>query len=96
MKVLKCPACNQLIDSKDIKSKSGSWNPFKRRALQCVNCGSAIKPKTWLVVLWWLWVIVGIFFMFSEYESLYSNLTILGTLGVMIGFMRFGLSHEPE
>ncbi len=94
MKILKCPECNQLIDSKDIKSQSVTWNPFTRSALQCINCGAKIKPKIWFVTLWWLWVVVGIFFMFSEYESPYTSLVIIGSLSVMVSLLRFGLSHE--
>ena len=94
MKILKCPVCNHLIDSKDIKTRSSSWNPFKRKELKCLNCGSELKPKSWLVALFLLWVIVGIYFIFSEYESPCINLLILGTLGLLVGLMRFGLSHE--
>lgn len=85
-----------MIDSKDIEKGSWRSNPFVRRSIKCTTCGTEIKPKMWLFALWWSWVVLGIYFMLSEYESPYINLIILGTLGVMACFMRFDLSHESE
>ncbi len=85
-----------MIDSKDIKKGSWRSNPFARRSIKCTTCGTEIKPKAWLFALWWSWVALGIYFMFSKFESPYIYLVILGTLGVMVSLMRFGLSHESE
>ena len=96
MKILKCPHCASLIDSKNINKGSWGSNPFVRATTTCTNCGSKIKPKIWLIILFLLWIVVGFYFMFSEYESLYINGGIIGGLVVMISLMRFGLSHETE
>jgi hypothetical protein len=96
MKILKCPCCGSLIDSKQIKIRSWFSNPFSRVSIKCTNCGSNIKTNKWLVILWWLWVFTGFYFIFSKYESYYSNAIILEGLVVLFGVLYSGRSHESE
>lgn len=96
MKILKCPCCGSLIDTKNIETLSWFSNPFTRPSIKCTNCEAKIKTKRWLLILWWIWVFTGFYFMFSEYDSYYSNSIILGGLVVILSLLYSGLSHEPE
>lgn len=95
MKIMKCPVCRKMIDHKTIRGKTVHWNPFKRRIIQCVNCGAGIKPKLWLFISWWAWVVIGLIYIFSNIEFPYANFIIF----ILFGFIAFsiyrGFSHEP-
>ena len=96
MKFLKCPCCGSMVDSKKIEMRSWLSNPFARVSIKCTNCGTNIKTKKWLFIIWWIWVFTGFYFMFSDYESYYLNAIMLGGLVFLLGLFYFGLSHEQE
>ena len=83
-----------MIDSKDIKRSWG--NPFVRREIECTSCGTKIKTKMWVFILWWLWVALGAYNLSAEHDSQIVSIVLLITMGVMFGLIYLGLSHESE
>ena len=94
MKIIKCPYCESKVDSKDIKRSWG--NPFTRRIITCSNCGARLKTKIWLLLIWWSWVVLGVYYWVSGNESPLLSLALIGILGLIFSLMYFGVSHEKE
>lgn len=57
MKFIKCPACCEKIDSESIRNGPKHRNPFKRRVIQCDNCGVPLKATRLAFLMAWVLVL---------------------------------------
>ncbi len=93
MKFILCPKCCETIDSESINNGPKHRNPFKRRIIQCDNCGEFLQTKWLSFFICWV-LIVSVPFAVVHLDVI--AMVVSGvSASVLYLLMAEGYSYQP-